>query len=398
MAKTSRLLFFILFGAMILFGFIENIKGVTYPLIKTDYDATYEQQGLMVSLLSIAYVVFCFVGGIILGRWGVKKAFATGFMLMILGLAAAFFMPNFWTTTAALIIVFSAFGLFEVSVNALATQLFTVKAALLMSLLHFFYGVGSSLSPRAVGTIAGILSWREVYLFSIFLVLIVFIPSLFTRFPRQEGIESQSETGDSSSSEKGGERLSFFRTLKIPMVWVFSVVLGLMVAVELCSANWGGLYFQDVYQMDPKTSGAAFVSNFYILFTVSRLLSGFVIEKIGYVRALFIAALASVFIFTLGFFLGERGIYVLPGIGFFSAIFWPTLMATAMSYFKEDSPVATSAIIVIGGALNSGFQFLMGLTNRVIGPAWGYRSGLLYAVLVAVSLAVLSRCMRKPYY
>jgi fucose permease len=319
----------------------------------------------------------------------VKKAYTVGAVFMIAGLAAVFFMPNYWLSTAALFLVCSAFGLFEVSANALATQLFTSRAALLMSLMHFFYGAGSSLSPRAAGAVAAALSWREVYLFSIPVALVVFIPSIFTRFPGAEP-DASGAPADFKS------RLGFFTALKIPMVWVFAVTLGFMVAVELCSANWAGLYFQDVYKLDPRTAGAAFISNFYILFTVSRLLSGFAIEKIGYMRSLIIAALAVVFIFVLGFILGEKGVYILPGLGFFTAIFWPTVMAAAMTYFKDDSPVITSAIIVIAGALNSGIQFLMGLTNRLAGPAWGYRSGLVYAVLIVASLAVLLRCMRNP--
>ena len=397
MAKTSKLLFFILFGVMILFGYIENIKGVTFPLIKVEFNATYEQQGMMVSFLSLAYVLFCFIGGIILGKWGVKKAFTAGFIFMVAGLAGVFFMPNFWFATGALFVVFAAFGLFEVSINALATQLFIARAALLMSLLHFFYGVGSSLSPRLAGVISTAFGWREVYLLCIPLVLFFFFPSLFARFPKQEGMEQQGITEGGDNSTQAAKRVSFFMALKNPVVWVFAIVLGLMIAVELCSANWAGLYFQDVYHLDPKTSGAAFVSNFYILFTLSRLLSGFVIEKIGYVRSLFIATLAAVFIFILGFILGEKGIYALPGLGFFTAIFWPTLLATAMGYFKEDSPVMTSAIIVIAGALNSGIQFLIGLTNRLVGPAWGYRSCLFYAVLSVVFLFILTRRMRNPY-
>ena len=391
--KTSKLLFIITFGTMILFGYIENIKGVTYPLIKSGYNASYEQQSIMVSLLSLAYVLFCFIGGIIIGKWGVKKACVTGFIVMILGLVCAFFMPGFWLTTGALFLIFAAFGLFEVSINALATQLFVVKAAMLMSLLHFFYGAGSSLSPRAAGAIASAFGWREVYLFAIPFVLVFFVPSLFARFPEQENGGQASDAEKTVSPNAG--KTSFFIALKNPMVWIFSVVLGLLVAVELCSANWAGLYFQDVYHLDPKTGGAAFISNFYILFTISRLLSGFAIEKIGYIRSLFIASVAAVVIFALGFSLGKNGVYVLPGLGFFAAIFWPTLLASAMDYFKKDSPVMTSAIIVLAGAINSGIQLLIGMTNRLAGPAWGYRSCLLYAVFSVVFLVILTRCIRR---
>jgi len=165
----------------------------------------------------------------------------------------------------------------------------------------------------------------------------------------------------------------------------------------MSSPNWAGLYFQDVYNLSAETRGAVFVSNFYILFTVSRLLSGFIIEKIGYMRCLFIAAFASVFVFFIGFILGGKGIYILQALGFFVATFWPTLLAAAMVYFGQDSAVMTSAIIVIAGSINSGIQFTIGLTNRLIGPAWGYRSAIFYAVLIIAALLFLSRLQKRPY-
>jgi len=345
-SQGSILLFIILFGAMFFFGFIENIRGVTYPLIKAQFSVSYEQQGMMVSLLSMSYVVFCLIGGILLGSLGVKKAFAVGFILIMLGLLAVFFMPGFWSIAGAMVIVFAGLGLFEVSSNALAAQLFTTRTALLMSLLHFFFGAGSAFSPRVAGALSGSLGWRYIYLLSIPLVLFIFVPTLFTRFPHAAAGEAPAgeapaekapaekvPAADGQEKEKI-KRVSFFTALKTPMVWLFAITLGFMIVVEMCSPNWAGLYFQDVYHLDPTTSGAAFVSNFFILFTVSRLVSGFIIEKLGYMRSIFIASFVVVFIFILGFFMGAKGIYILPALGFFVAIFWPTILATAMGYFK----------------------------------------------------------------
>ena len=398
------LLFIILFGAMFLFGFVENVKGVSYPLIKTEFNISYEQQGLMVSFLSLGYVLFCIVGGILIGSWGVKKTFILGFFFIIAGLIGTFFLPGFMHVAVSLFIVTASFGLFEVSTNALATQIFTSKAALLMNLMHFFYGAGSSLSPLAAGFIAVTLTWRNVYLFSIPLVMALFLPLLFTRFPKEKDSDEPSDKPSIDQLDAGVEevkneakKVSFFMALKTPMVWVFSIVLGFMISVELCSANWAGLYFQDVYHLDPKTSGATFISAFYILFTISRLLSGFAIEKIGYMRSLYIATFASILVLAVGFALGARGIYILPALGFFSAIFWPTILAVAMGYFRKDAPVMTSAIIVIAGAINSGVQFIMGLTNRIIGPAWGYRSAILYAIIIVAALFILTQRQRSPY-
>ena len=384
MKNPSRqiFLFIILFGTMFLTGLTGNIPGVTYPLIKTEFALSYGQQGLMISILSIIYVLFSLFGGILIGSSGVKKTLATGFCFFIIGLLGMFFMIKFLPVAGALFFISAGFGLFGVSLNALATQIFLSRAALLMNLLHFFYGIASIFSPRAAGLISVAFSWRHVYLFSLPFVLLFFIPVLLVRFPHAVPEEQ-------GNGQEGTQKLSFFHAIKTPMVWFFGVVLGLMMTVEMCSVNWAGLYFQDVYNLDPKTSGASFISNLFILYTISRLLSGFVIEKAGYMRCLFIASLSTVFIFLLGFAFGAKGIYILPVIGFFTAIFWPTLMAVAMGYFKDSAPVMTSAIIVIGGILNSGTQYLIGLTNRFAGPAWGYRSAVFYAGLIVVGLFYL---------
>ncbi|MDR1947814.1 MAG: MFS transporter [Spirochaetaceae bacterium] len=391
-------LIFIIYGTMMIFGLLENIKGVSYPLIKTEFDASYEQQGLLVSLLSYSYVFFCLVAGFFLARFGVKRAFLSGFVCCLLGLGAVFFMPGYWTVMAALLLVYAGFGFFEVGVNALATQVFTAKAALLMSLLHFFYGAGAIIGPKAAGILIGRggFTWKETYLIAIPLVLLFFIPALPIRFPG-----ASRETADEPGKTPGPEGeapekpISFAGALKNPMVWAFAVTLGLMEVVEFSSANWGGLYFQDVYGLDPRTAGANFISNFYILFTLSRLVSGFAIEKIGYMRCLFIASFATVLVYALGFAAGPRGIYVLPVLGFFIAIMWPTIMAVAMGHFGSQSAVLTSAIIVLSGALNAAVQLLIGLTNRLIGAAWGYRSCILYALLMIGALILLRRRMAR---
>jgi fucose permease len=378
---------------MVIFGFVENIKGVSYPLIKGEFGVSYDQQGLMVSILSYGYVLFCMIAGFCQSRFGIKKTLLSGFICTGIGVAGVFFMPGFWTCAAALFMAYAGFGFFEVGLNSLATQVFTVRAALLMNLMHFFYGVGGIGGPKTAGFLTNALNldWRRVYLFSLPLVLLVFLPALAARFPRAE--QGGTETYP-AKKEKGP---GFLDALKTPMVWLFSIVLGFMEVVEMGSSNWGGLYFLDVYGMDPRTAGASFISVFFILFTASRLLSGFIIEKIGYMRGLFAAVFLMIGVFILGFCLGPRGLYVLPVLGFFIAVLWPTIMAVAMGYFGTHAPIMTGAMIALGGALNSGLQLLIGLTNRVIGPAWGYRSCILYAVILAGLMILLQKKMEKPF-
>jgi fucose permease len=376
----------ILYGTMFLFGFLENIKGVSYPLIKNEFTVSYETQGKMISVLSFSYTLFVVASGFILGRYGVKKVYLFGLLCALAGVFSIYFMPGFWTAALSLLLLFAGFGVFEIGVNGVATQIFTEKGALMMSLLHFMYGLGAIISPKAAGILAdpagAALGWRQIYLLTVPLVLLIFIPAIFTRFPAAQG---------SAADTPELPRPGFTGALKTPAVWAFGITLGLMMGIEMASSNWGGLYFQDVYGLNPTTSGANFVSAFFLLFTVSRLVSGFVIERAGYMRSLAGAVVIVTAIFITGFVLGARGIYVLPAAGFFIAIWWPTFMAFAMGRFGENAPIMCSAVIAIGGLLNAGMQLAMGYINRYAGAAWGYRSCLVFVLILLCILPGVNR-------
>jgi hypothetical protein len=66
-------------------------------------------------------------------------------------------------------------------------------------------------------------------------------------------------------------------------------------------------------------------------------------------------------------------------------------MAVAMGYFGRQAPVVTSAMIVVGGLVNSGVQLLIGFINRFVGPAWGYRSCLFFVFALLVAMVFLQK-------
>jgi fucose permease len=249
--------------------------------------------------------------------------------------------------------------------------------------MHFFYGFGAIVGPKTAGLLTDSLgfTWRQVYLAVILPTAAVFCFILLARF--RDG------AGQGTSSESS-PRITFFSALKHPLVWLFCLTLGFMEVIEFGAANWGGLYLKDVYGLDPRVSGASFVSLFYILFTCARLFGGWVIEKLGDARSLFLALAGTIVLFGVGFGLGREGIWLLPFTGLFIGVMWPTLMAYAMRVFGEEAPTVTSVIITISGAVNGVFQLIVGLTNFYAGEAWGYRSCLFYAIIVLLLLYALS--------
>jgi fucose permease len=391
--QPSLVLLAIIYATMLMFGLVENMKGVSFPLIKAEFNAAYDSQGGMVSMTWFGYVLFCLAASLFLHRFGIKKSILAGYLLVCFGAITTLAAPSFWSAGLALLVVNAGFGFYEVGTNALATVVFTSRAALMMGLMHFFYGFGAILGPKLAGTLidqAGF-AWRQVYLAIIFPTALVFLVVLATRFKGRTANENATEAP---------ARINFIQALRSPVVWLFCITLGFMEVIEFGAANWGGLYLKDVYGLDPSTVGASFVSSFYLLFTISRLVSGFAIEKIGYLPSLFAALFGSIVLFFLGFLLGEQGIWILPGTGLFIAIMWPTIMAVGMQVFGDDAPAVTSVIITVSGAINGIFQLVIGLTSQYVGDAWGYRSCLLYGIVALVSLTFLVKHLKtaKPLF
>lgn len=411
--KRQRIsLFVLLYATMFLFGLLDSIRGVSLPLVKNEFGVSYDSQGGLVSVTSLGYVAFSLIASLFLQRFGPKRSLLAGFFLVCAGALATTVVPSFWMASLALIVVSAGFGFFEVGTNALGTVTFTNKAALMMGLLHFFYGFGSIAGPKAAGLLTSVLdySWRQVYVAAIVPTVALAILVLSTKFDhgKDERVanadqasyashedEQQQRSGDHAQTTDGRTKVTFFGALRNPVVWVFALTLGFMEVIEFGASNWGALHLQDVYGLDPRTVGASFVSAFYILFTLSRLFSGVAIERAGYMRSLHISIICTIVALFAGFVLGERGIWILPSTGLFIGVMWPTMMAIAMSVFGADAPIVTSAIITVSGAINAIMQFVIGFTNEIAGEAWGYRSCLLYAVVVLLALRLLDRSVSR---
>jgi fucose permease len=226
------------------------------------------------------------------------------------------------------------------------------------------------------------LRWQDVYPLTLIPALIMLGITLAVRFPGRE-------------EEASRERPSFWIALANPMVWLFGLILGISGSLEGCSVAWSGLYLYDVYGLDPSTTGAVFVSVFYILFTFSRFCSGFLIEKAGYMKSLLVSCAAIFVLFMAAFALGRPGIYLLPVTGFFIAIMWPTILAVSIGVFKVWAETVSSAIICIAFTVSGVIQYGFGISNGFLGAAWGYRSCVLYSVILGVLLLLLrSRALR----
>ena len=95
--------------------------------------------------------------------------------------------------------------------------------------------------------------------------------------------------------------------------------MGMMEAVEVGNNTWAPLYLQDVLHLDPLKELVVFGTWLQILFTVSRLISGPLIDCLGYFTSLYISNVICALLLIIGFLLGKNGPYAFVFMSFFYA-------------------------------------------------------------------------------
>ena len=168
--------------------------------------------------------------------------------------------------------------------------------------------------------------------------------------------------------------------------------MGMMEAVEVGNNTWAPLYLQDVLHLDPLKELVVFGTWLQILFTVSRLISGPLIDCLGYFTSLYISNVICALLLIIGFLLGKNGPYAFVFMSFFYAWFWPTNVCAFMKIFKNNAPLASSHIIVMQGLLTLPISTILGTINRKFGQQWAYHLLLVFSVLslIAITLMLLA--------
>jgi fucose permease len=179
------LLIGVTFISMIVFGFAENIKGPVIPPIRETFGVSYGAIGVMLFIASLGYLSTTFIGGFAGDRFGQKAVLAVGYGLIILAGLGMTQAQSFLVVCVLMYTLNAGFGCLEVGVNALGAQVFVRNAALMMNLVHLFYGAGSMVGPEYAAwmLVQGRL-WSDVYGFGILLVLALFLVMMLVRFPR----------------------------------------------------------------------------------------------------------------------------------------------------------------------------------------------------------------------
>ena len=376
--RSQALLVAVAFGSMLLFGFVENIKGAVIPSIRETFQASYASIGVMLFIGSAGYLSATFLGGLAGDRFGLKRVIGTGYVLILLAGLGMSLATTFAQVCVLMYLLNAGFGCLEVGVNSLGARIFLRNSALMMNLTHFFYGAGSMVGPAyAAGMLVNGQPWGRIYALAAFAAIVVTVVLLITRFP-------------SVAERQAEQRLSLRQVAVNRKVWLFVAVISLLVVVEIGTGNWLVSYLRGTYAMGEDES-ARWLSLFFLFFTLGRLFGGYIVEKLGYVRCIAIFIVVILALNAGGFALGQGGVILFSLTGFFVSVMYPTFMALIMKEFPVATGSVMGFVITAVAGVNMLMNWVVGQTSDLLGVAAGYGSFMIYAALGLLALILLSR-------
>ena len=275
--------------------------------------------------------------------------------------------------------IYAAFGCIDIALNALGSRIFVTKTAILMSLAHFFFGVGSAGGSQYAGVmLANEIPWRYIFISILILYALSLVVICFATFPDMR----------QKSNTKGVRSVKVMKDVR---VWLSFGTIGLCVIFDFGLTNWLVIYLRDNQHMTPDAS-ASYLAVYFVFFSLGRLLGGVVAEKLGYIKTFFICIVGSVAFFSLGIMLDSALLFAV--IGLFTSVFFPLFLSIVVKEFKEDAPAVINLIIPLNSVLFMASSVLLGILMERIGVQAGFYILGLFVAIAPVFLFFLKRSLK----
>jgi len=364
---------------MVMLGLINNMRGTLIPPIRDFFTVSYSQIGFMLMASTFGFMSATFFGGIAASHFGLKKVIAFGFLTAAFSIFSMAYINSFLYLIILMTLLGIGLGSVEIGANSLGAKIFVDKSGMMMNMLHLFFGVGAAVGPGYAGWLLSLnFEWHQIYLTALVIIIALLLFLLFTKFP----LEVENNKRDNIAVQE---------ILKQKKVWLFAAVLGSAVTFELAIASWL-VNFLHVERAFTTASASTYLSLFFIVFTIGRLVGGYFTEYLGYIKILFYFAGAALVLFAAGLMVeADYGAFFFSASGFFISIMFPTIMAVIMNEFERGVSSYMGFIITSASAINMISNWLIGKINDIFGVFIGFSSISVFILLAIIFLYFLSR-------
>lgn len=364
MEKSKIYVLILLYFAFIGLGLPDQILGIAWPSIRTDFSKPLDAAGLVVFIVTVITAFSGYINGYIAEKFSISQILTVSVLLTAVGVLGYALSPDWLVFLLFAIPTGLGAGSVDSALNNYVAMNYSSKH---MSWLHAFWGIGSTIGPLIItATFTLGLNWRFGYgtvAFLLFLLTLIFF------LKRKSFVQT-------TCSDKSSPTKTNMLTLN---TFLSSSFFFFYTSVEGGIGLWIYSVMTEARDFAPVTAGIL-VSIYWASLTIGRIIVGFITQKISdkkiILSSLFISVIATLFICFTYKFTTCFGLMLL-GLGL-SGIYPCTMNETHKRYDINTAKILMGHQV---GAASLGFALVV--------PAIGFviqRIGLNY-------LPVLTLCM-----
>jgi FHS family glucose/mannose:H+ symporter-like MFS transporter len=366
------------FLSFFVFGFTDNLKGPTLPSMLAELHISYGTGGNIFFGEYLGFLIATLITGILADRFGLKSVILLAGIFLGIGVSGYSFFQSAILLSGSLFVLGLGLGALELGPNAIIVSLHHERKGLYLNLMAVLHGLGSLVAPLFAGWLLSIsISWRVIYRWDILLIAIFFLLFIFLRFPKTE--------------EKA--QLDFRHIPQIAfkgqLPW-FYVAITFYVAAEIGMASWLVTFLQQIRGI-PVTQSNQALSLFFAMMMLGRLVGGFFVHRIGYLRSILFMSIGAFLCIIAGLFGPNELSLLLPITGFFLSIIFPTITAAVSDTHTENGNTILGVLFTFAGLGGVIGPWLIGWGSDLFGLVVGFSIIILFIFILFISILSLTK-------
>ena len=386
----ATILLIVIYIAFMGMGIPDSLFGSAWPAIYKELNIPIGYASIISVIIAIGTIIASLNAAKIAQRFGTAKITLISTMMTaisILGFSASHHF--IWLVFFSIPIGFGA-GAIDVVLNNYVALHYKASH---MNFMQCCYGIGVSVSPYLMSlALSKASNWNEGYFMAFWLQLFIALVVLFS-LPLWKKIKYQEDT-----IVKEDEQLvvSAKELLKNKNIRIASIMCIATCGLESLCAGWGASFLVETREISVD-KGAKFIIFFYLGMTISRLLAGFIADRIKswniIILAEVITALGVIILLIPNTIFSVIGMF-LTG---FNAVLAPNILYLAPQDFGmkiSQSVTGLEMASMYVGVLSIPAVFGL-LTNYFKVSLFPIYSIIIFAVLICSTLLLKYRLSRK---
>lgn len=345
------------FAAMFVIAMSSGIRGLLVPSLMNYFQVSSTEIGSLIAITTGMSVIAALITAPLCQKLGYKISVVIGLFINIIAYYLTAQTDNFFLFGLGYCAITFGVTFAVTSLNTVITVFKVSFQAVLVNMIHFFFGLGVTVAQKFGGDLLGLgWTWQSLFEGMALLFLISLIIVLFAEYPYVNRMSAK-------IGYHGMPHMSF--------LLLMCLSLGLYVAAEYQMGNWLINYLNKVYGFNEAHAGV-YAAVFFGTFAIGRFLGGFIAEKLGYVRAVGSFLTLATITFISGLLLGENGLWLVAGSGIFFSLIFPTVTLYMSNVYPDHKAEAISLLSTICNFLALVSTFLIGWLNDAIGTALAF--------------------------